>query len=100
MKEDTGYLQLGIFGIAEDRPFHEALGLPVKQIKRVELAKFIRNKCELTGREFAKAISVSPATISKWLYTETMPSIKVVRRIATVYGVTTDYVDGLFNTPG
>lgn len=95
MNKNT-YLQLGIFGIAEDKAFNDALGLPTKQIKRVELAQFIRQKCQLSGRDFARTIGVSPATISKWLYTDTMPSIRTVRSIATKYGVTVEYVDKLF----
>lgn len=91
------YLQLGIFGIAENKEFNDALGVPTKQIKRVALAEFIRNKCNLTGRDFAKKIGVSPATISKWLYTETMPSIRVVKSISTHYNVTIEYVDELFS---
>ena len=89
------YLQLGIFGIAEDKEFHTALGVSTKQIKRQALAEFIISK-DLSGRAFARVVDVSPATITKWLYTETQPSIRVVRRIATKFGVTVDYVDSLF----
>ena len=90
------YLQLGISGIAENKEFNESLDSPIKELKRAKLAEFIRHKCELSGREFAKAVQVSPATITKWLYTETQPSLRVVKRIATVYGVSVADVDELF----
>lgn len=90
------YLQLGIHGIAEDKAFNDALGLPTKQIKRIKLAEFIRYKCELSGRAFAKTIGVSAATVTQWLYTDRAPSITVAKRIATVYGITVADVDNLF----
>lgn len=97
MDRDT-YLQLGIHGIAEDKEFHQERGLPVRRIRRLQLAEFIRGKCALSGREFAKSVGVSPATISKWLYTDTMPSIRIAKRIATIYGITVAEVDKLFDT--
>lgn len=90
------YLQLGIFGIAEDKEFNDKLDLPTKQIRRVKLAEFIRHTCRVSGRAFARAIGVSAATVSKWLYTDTMPSITVANRIATIYGMNVAEVDKLF----
>lgn len=93
--ENTKYIQLGICGIAENKELNDALELPTKEIKRVELARFIRNN-GLTKLTFARIAEVSPATISKWLYTDTVPSIKVVKRIATRFGVSIEDVDELF----
>ncbi|MCM1533720.1 MAG: helix-turn-helix domain-containing protein [Corallococcus sp.] len=90
------YVQVAICGIAEDKAFNDASELPTKVIRRKKLAEFIRNKCLLSGRDFARTIDVSPAAITKWLYTDTMPSIRVIRKIATVYGITVEEADGLF----
>ncbi len=41
---NTQYLQLAIDGIAENKDFNDALGIPTREIKRVKLAEFIRYK--------------------------------------------------------
>ncbi len=81
------YIQLGISGIAENKAFNDALGLPTKTIVRPKLANYILRDVGTNKVSFAKMLNVSPATVTKWLYTDTMPSVEVLHRFAHNMGL-------------
>lgn len=90
------YLQLGIDGIADNREFNEALGLPCKDIRRLKLAEFIRNKLGTNKVTFARMLNVSPAAVTKWLYTDAEPKTHVIKRISNCFGLSFDEALALF----
>lgn len=95
-KQKDKYIQVGICGIAEDKEFNDELGLPTKEIKRTELAKFIRYKLNTNKIGFARLANVSPATVTKWLFTDAVPSMEMAKRIARNFNLTLEEVDELF----
>ncbi len=93
---NTQYLQLAIDGIAENKDFNDALGIPTREIKRVKLAEFIRYKLQTNKRGFARVAGVSPATVTKWLYSDTEPGIEMSKKLARRFGLSLDEVYNLF----
>lgn len=49
--------------------------------------------------ELARALNVSKQTVSNWENDNIQPSIDMLVRLAKVFGVTTDYLLGLEDTP-
>ena len=92
----TQYLRLAIEGIAENKDFNDALGIPTREIKRVKLAKFIRYKLQTNKCGFARDAGVSPATVTKWLYSNTEPGIEMSKKLARRFGLTLDEIYELF----
>ena len=90
------YLQLAINGISENKEFNKSFGLPCKEIRRINLAEFIRNKLGCNKVTFARMIDVSPATVTKWLYSDAEPKAHVIKRIARCFGLSVDEVLTLF----
>jgi len=95
-QSEEKYLQLGISGIAENKEFNEALDLPTREIKREKLAKFIRYKLNTNKIGFAKIANVSPATVTKWLFTDAVPSLEMAKQLSRKFSMTLEEVDELF----
>ena len=51
-------------------------------------------KNDISQRELAKKVGVSEVTISRYMSGERNPRIEIARKIAEVFGVTTDYLLG------
>lgn len=49
--------------------------------------------------ELAKRLSVSKQAVSNWENDNIQPSIEMLMRMARIFGVTTDYLLGLENSP-
>lgn len=49
--------------------------------------------------ELAKRLNISKQTVSNWENDNIQPSIEMLVRLARIFGVTTDYLLGLDNTP-
>ena len=65
-------------------------------IVHVALSDYITKKLHCSKSEFATMIDVSPATITKWLYSHTMPDMHVMRRMSRRLGLSMDEVAELF----
>lgn len=89
-------IQLGISGIAENKEFNNALGIETKTIKRKKLAVFIEYKLKTNKVGFARMFNIAPATVTKWLYTQTEPSTEMLKRIARNLGISLQEADDLF----
>lgn len=89
-------IQVGISGIAENKEFNEALGFKTKTIRRKKLATLIKYKLNTNKIGFAHMLKIAPATVTKWLYTNTEPSIEMMKRIAHHLGMSLEEVDELF----
>lgn len=59
--------------------------------------KQLRITHKLTQDELAEELSVSPKTIGSWEREERKPSIDVIRTMAKLFSVTTDYLLGTDN---
>lgn len=95
-QNEKHWLQVGICGIAEDKAFNDELNLPTKEIKRVKLAKFIRYKLNTNKIGFARLANVSPATVTKWLFTDAVPSMEMAKRLCRNFNLSLEEVDDLF----
>lgn len=89
-------IQLAISGIAEDKEFHEALGMEPKTLKRTRLASFITRKLGVDKITFARMLGVSPAAVTKWLYTTTQPSYYTMKKMSNIFGLTFAEVEEFF----
>ncbi len=87
--------QVAISGIAEDKVLNDAES---KRVRRKSLEDFIQLKLHLQQQEFAQMLNVSAATITKWLYSDTVPSVFTMRRMAVQFGMDFDEVLKLFET--
>ncbi|MBR1955061.1 MAG: helix-turn-helix transcriptional regulator [Clostridia bacterium] len=65
-------------------------------VVRQELLDYITKKLHCSKLEFAKMLDVSPATITKWLYSNTMPDTHVIRRMSRRLGLSYEEVLDLF----
>ncbi|MCM1194416.1 MAG: helix-turn-helix transcriptional regulator [Firmicutes bacterium] len=89
-------IQVAISGIAENKEFNDALGLPTKTVVRPKLSDFICAKLQTNKVGLARMLKISPATVTKWLYTETKPSVDMIKRIGRYLGMSFDEVLELF----
>jgi len=85
--------QQGIEGLVPNKP----LAQEDKTVVRKRLLDYIENVFNTTRLGFAKLLHVSPATISKWLYTTTMPSAHVLVSISRHTGLDYEEVLDLFS---
>lgn len=67
-----------------------------QQVVHWDLLDYIIKKLHCSKSEFANMIDVAPATITKWLYTDTKPDTHVVQRMARRLGLSIDEVLALF----
>lgn len=93
---NTQYVQVAICGIAEDKDFNDALELPTREIKRDKLATFICKKLQTNKLGFARQANVSPATVTKWLYSDTTPGIDMAKQLSCRFDLTLEEVYQLF----
>ena len=70
----------------------------VKQIISENLTALRKDK-KLTQSDLAEMINYSDKAISKWEHAEALPDITVLHKLASIYGVTLDFLvtDGAFN---
>lgn len=61
--------------------------------------KELRQKLNLTQREFTKELSITPATISAYEKNTVNPSIAVIAEISQKYNVSVDWLLGLSDKP-
>lgn len=59
----------------------------------------LRNALGWSQVELAKRLKVAKQTVSNWENDNIQPSIEMLVRLAKIFGVTTDYLLGLENTP-
>lgn len=85
--------QQGIEGLALNKPLVQDDDKP---IVRKRLLDYIENVFGTTKLGFAKLLRVSPAAVSKWLHTTTMPSAYVLMSIARYTGLDYEEVLDLF----
>lgn len=85
--------QQGIEGLALNKPLVQDDDKP---IIRKRLDYYIRKVFGTTKLEFANLLGVSPAAVSKWLHTTTMPSAYVLMSIARHTGLDYEEVLDLF----
>ena len=90
------YEQVGIEGIAQNKPLN-----PYQQregVIRPKLLRYITLKLRTDQSGFARMISVSPATVTQWLYTERMPAGAALIRMASEFGLSYNELLDLFET--
>ena len=85
--------QVGIDGIAQNKPVTD---VEEKGVVRKQLDYYIRNVFHTNKIGFAKMVGVSPATVTKWLYTKAMPSTHFLLKIARYTGLDFEEVLDLF----
>lgn len=59
-----------------------------------EILKKLRNSKNMSQKEFAQAVYITPSAVSQYETGRTMPSRETLERIAAFFGVTTDYLLG------
>ena len=59
----------------------------------------LRMACGWSQVELAKRLRVAKQTVSNWENENIQPSIEMLVRLARIFGVSTDYMLGLENTP-
>lgn len=59
-----------------------------------EILKKLRQGKNLNQKQFAEAIYITPSAVSQYETGRTMPSRETMERIASFFGVTTDYLLG------
>lgn len=59
----------------------------------------LRCACGWSQVELAKRLGLSKQTVSNWENDNIQPSIEMLMRLAKVFGVSTDYLLGLEQTP-
>ncbi len=60
-----------------------------------ERIKALRTSLGLNQVEFGRKINVTKQSVCNWENGNIMPSVEMLKKIATVYSVTTDYLLGL-----
>lgn len=68
-----------------------------QQVVHWGLLDYILKKLHCSKSQFANMISVSAATITKWLYTDTKPDTHVVQRMSRRLGLSIEEVLALFD---
>lgn len=63
-----------------------------------ERIKYLREKSNLSQRQLAILLNVEPATVSRYELNIRVPNIKVVKQLALIFNVTTDYLLGIEST--
>lgn len=59
----------------------------------------LRTACGWSQVELAKRLRVAKQTVSNWENENIQPSIEMLVRLSSIFGVTTDYLLGLEKTP-
>lgn len=59
----------------------------------------LRAACGWSQVELAKRLRVAKQTVSNWENENIQPSIEMLVRLSSIFGVTTDYLLGLENIP-
>ncbi len=63
---------------------------------QIRLRESIKN-ATLTQKEIAKAVNVSPQTISKYMKLDIFPALDTLAKLCKVLDVSADYILGLSN---
>ena len=58
----------------------------------IERITGLLKKNDMTALELTERLGVNPSTVSEWRKGKTRPSVSHVRKIAEIFGVTTDYI--------
>ena len=96
--EAANFKQLGIPGLAEDMLLNQNNHSFNEGMLRPKLYKYICETLRLTERGFARKLSVSPATVTQWLYTDRMPRASVLARMTSTLNLSYDDIMNLFAT--
>ena len=64
-------------------------------IKFCENLKSVRLSCNLTQKQVAEKLGVVVSCYANWEQGRTEPSVEMLKRLAKIYQVTTDYLLGL-----
>lgn len=94
-------IQLGIPELAEDVPFYsKSDNKPCRgeRMLRSKLYEYICETLKLSERGFARKLSVSPATVTQWLYTDRKPRTGVLTRMSSTLNLTWKQIEELFAT--
>ncbi len=82
------FIQTGIAGVMPDKKVEtDENAIDERRLARPQLYYLIRMICNTNKKGFAELVGVSPATITKWLYTTTMPSAYVLAKCARRLGL-------------
>lgn len=60
-----------------------------------ERIKYLREKNNLSQRQLSILLNVEPATVSRYELNIRVPNIKIVKQLAMIFNVTTDYLLGI-----
>lgn len=63
-----------------------------------EKIKYLREKSNLSQRQLSMLLNVEPATVSRYELNIRVPNIKIVKQLAMIFNVTTDYLIGIEST--
>lgn len=61
--------------------------------------KYLRNEHHLTQKELAKILNVKPTTISGWELGRNEPSIDTLKKLSSLFNVSTEYLIGGEDNP-
>lgn len=64
-----------------------------------EKLKYLLEIRDIKQKDFANAINISPSTLCGYINTDRQPDFELVKRIASVLDVTTDYLLDYNHTP-
>lgn len=90
------YEQIGIPGVAENKVFEPKTRNGVEKIVRKKLMSYIREKLRVDQNKFADMLKVCPASVSQWLYSDRMPSARVLFKMSSEFGLSSEEVLELF----
>ena len=90
------YEQIGIPGIADNKPFEPKTRNGVGKIVRKKLFEYICSKLGTDQSTFARMLKVCPASVTQWLYTDRMPSTRVFQKMVSKFGLSYEEVLDLF----
>ena len=90
------YEQMGIPGVAENKVFEPKTRNGVGKIIRKKLMSYIREKLRVDQNKFAGMLKVCPASVSQWLYSDRMPSARVLLKMSSQFGLSYEEVLELF----
>ena len=61
--------------------------------------RWLRNRAQLSQSEVAEQIGMSESQVLKWENNRAEPDAKSIRKLAGLFGVTSDYILGLADNP-
>lgn len=59
-----------------------------------ERIRLLREEKEMTGEQLGKKLNVSKQSISKWENGTSSPDIETIRKIASIFNTTVDFISG------